>query len=483
MLYSALRAASRVALDWYYGGIDVQGRDRVPRRGPLLVVANHPNALVDALLVITSLERRVRLTAKATLFEHRLLAPLLNSVGVVPLRRASDERAARRAGAVSPARNTEAFRRVSDALLAGGVVLVFPEGISHDDPTLAPLKTGAARMALEAHVAGAVTLQLLPVGLVFEEKERPRSRVLVRIGVPVDVDAWCASHGESATSAAALTRKIDAALRDVTLNFATAERAARAVSLARALSAIATPPAGLDRPRPLVAEAEIARRIEAATHALDAASPDLTARAEQLVQRLDALTAQLDERGMQLTDVRVSSSLRHGAWFVVREGVLAAGALPLALLGRITHWLPLHLARRLAMRPLASDPSRDQPAMRTIVLGVAFVAAWYLLQGGLVAHVAGWAAAFLWLVAVFGAACVDFALRDRLDRARRRARTYIALRRDHGFGQRALRELDALLAEALSLEGLLLATARAEGEKGPPDPSAMRPGALPSAGP
>ena len=191
MLYRILRAAARVALRWYYGDIIVQGGERIPPRGPLVIASNHPNALVDALLVSTTLRRPVRLTAKATLFEHPLLAPVLRAVGVVPLRRAKDELAARRSGAVSGApsigRNAESFQQVTAALVQGGAVLVFPEGISHDEPALAPLKTGAARMALAASEAGADGLRLLPLGLIFERKEAPRSRVLVRVGEPIDV--------------------------------------------------------------------------------------------------------------------------------------------------------------------------------------------------------------------------------------------------------------------------------------------------------
>src|SRR3954468_1683534 len=177
MLYRPLRAAPNVALRWYYGDIVIQGAERIPARGPLVIASNHPNALVDALLVSTTLRRRVRLTAKATLFEHPLLAPLLRAVGVVPLRRAKDELAARRTGTPSVARNAESFQQVTEALVQGGAVLVFPEGISHDEPALAPLKTGAARMALAASEAGAIGLHLLPLGLIFERKEEPRSRV------------------------------------------------------------------------------------------------------------------------------------------------------------------------------------------------------------------------------------------------------------------------------------------------------------------
>jgi hypothetical protein len=121
------------------------------------------------------------------------------------------------------------------------------------------------------------------------------------------------------------------------------------------------------------------------------------------------------------------------------------------------HWLPLRLARTLAMRPLVSDPSRDQPAMRTIVLGLAFVLGWYLLLALLIAHWRGSVAAGLALVVVFVAARVDFIVRDRMDRAWRRARTYLALRANPGLRDAALAEIDALIIDGLALEASLLA--------------------------
>jgi 1-acyl-sn-glycerol-3-phosphate acyltransferase len=463
VLYGSLRTAARVALDWYYAGVIVQGAERVPERGPLIVVANHPNALVDALIVSTTIRRRVQLTAKATLFEHPLLAPLLRTLGIIPLRRARDERAAARSSdAPSVTRNTDAFGFITKALRDGGAVLVFPEGISHDDPALAPLKTGAARMALQARAEGVRELRLLPLGLVYEEKERPRSRVLVRVGEPIDVDIWCADNasGNASGNAARLTADIDAHLRRVTLNFANSDRAQRAVALARALAAIAGAPSSLDHPRPLAIEAEIAQRIEAATEALPSASIALATQADDFVQRVARLERELTERGAHLADAQISPRVRHGARFVVREGLLATLALPIALLGRVTHWLPLRLARRLALRSLAEDPSRDQPAMRTIVFGLGLVLAWYVFQAWAVARLAGPLAATLWLAAIFGAARIDFAFSDRLARAGRRARTYMALKRDAGFRDRMLHEIDALLTDAVALERALLTQPR-----------------------
>jgi glycerol-3-phosphate O-acyltransferase / dihydroxyacetone phosphate acyltransferase len=454
MLYRGLRAVARIALRWYYAEIAVQGGERIPTTGPVIVASNHPNALVDALVVATVMSRRVRLTAKATLFEHPLLAPLLRAVGVVPLRRAKDELAARREGVVSTNRNAESFRQVTEALLDGSVVLVFPEGISHDEPALAPLKTGAARMALAAADAGTRGVRVLPLGLIFERKEQWRSRVLVRVGEPIDVDAWRARARSD--DASRLTAEIDQALRHVTLNFASEARAARAVALARSLAEITEAPPALGQDRSLAMEAELARRVEVATEALESAPPMVARQVDEFVARVEALERRLHERGASLSDVLISPRLRHGVRFVLREGLVVAVALPIALLGRLTHWLPLRAARSLALRPLTDDPSRDQPAMRTIVIGLGFVALWYVILAVLVTYWFGALAAGAWLTVLFVSASVDFVLRDRFRRAWRRARTYMALRSDPALRARSLADIEVLVRDALALETALL---------------------------
>ena len=64
MLYRALRSVARIALRWFYRDIEVVGAERVPAAGPVLLVGNHQNALVDALVIGTALPRLVRLTLR-----------------------------------------------------------------------------------------------------------------------------------------------------------------------------------------------------------------------------------------------------------------------------------------------------------------------------------------------------------------------------------------------------------------------------------
>lgn len=454
MLYQLLRRTAAIALRWYYADVAVQGRERVPRNGPLLILANHPNALIDPLLVGTAVDRRVLLTAKATLFEQPALGLLLRSVGVVPLRRAKDELRDGVASPATPERNAYAFQLVTAALRAQQVVLIFPEGISHDDSTLAPMKSGAARMALQARSEGVTDIRLLPMGLVFEEKEQPDSRVLVRVGEALDLDRWLAER--ETIDAHALTELLEARLRAVTLNFATAERAGRAVRLARVLVALDGTPAPVHEPQSLEAEAAIALRIDAATSGLTDAPPHLTTAADALVAKLDALEDELRQRGVSLADVRVSTRLPDAVSFVARELPLALVAGLALLLGWVTHWLPLRAARRLALRSLAGNASRDQPAMRTILFGLTAVVLWYVLQFALLARIAGPLVASLWLAVIFSAAHANRVGGGRLERALQRARSFLAFRADPTLQPRLVAAVDALLAEALALELALI---------------------------
>ena len=448
MLYRALRGVARIALRWYYADVVTEGREQLPRGGPLLLVANHPNALVDAMLVGVAVPRRILLTAKATLFEQPLLAAALRAVGVVPLRRAKDEPGATDGTTSSAGRNADAFQMVTRALADGGAVLVFPEGISHDAPAIAPLRTGAARMAMMAHDAG-VALGVVAVGLIYEEKERPRSRVLVRIGEPLDIDGWLASHG---ADVAALTAEIDGRLRRVTLNFASTGRARRAVQLARTLDAAASEVPPLTRPRPLGLEANLARRIDAATDALEVAPAPVVARADAFIARSDALERELAAHGITLTELRVSPRVKHGARFVLREAAVLLLALPVALVDRVAHDLPVRLARAIARRSLVSDPSRDQPAMRTILLAAGLLFLWYLLIGLTLDHWLGIGVALTTILVMLLSASTELALRDHMARAWRRARSYLALRAHPELRAKALAEADRLLDEARALE-------------------------------
>ncbi len=199
MTYTLFRWLTGIALHWFYSSIEVVGKERIPSQGPVLLAASHHNALVDALIAVWVSPRPLTLTAKATLMESAFLAWLLSLVGVVPLRRAADEK--KKNEVVDASRNASSFDSLLTVLANSGMILIFPEGKSHSEPELAPLRTGVARIALEAkNVRQIAGLEIVPVGLSFEDKGNPGTTVLVEIGEPLLLDEMNDESVESLTA-------------------------------------------------------------------------------------------------------------------------------------------------------------------------------------------------------------------------------------------------------------------------------------------
>ena len=175
------RRVARLLVRVFFRRIDIEGVSHVPAGRPLVLVANHVNGLVDGLVLMAMLPRYPRFLGKSTLFKIVPLAPFLHLAGVVPVHRAADATDA--SGRRGQDRNDAAFRTSRALLAERGLVALFPEGISHDEARLQPLRTGAARIALGAAFDdGVPDLASVAVGLIYDDKARFRSQALVRIG-------------------------------------------------------------------------------------------------------------------------------------------------------------------------------------------------------------------------------------------------------------------------------------------------------------
>lgn len=424
---------ARVVLHSYYGEVRVQGRHHLSGDAPVVVVSTHPNALVDAMLVATTLQSKVFITARATLFDSRPLSAFLRRVGVIPLRRQQDVPSGSSAPGLA-SRNDGARAQVLEVLQRRNAVLIFPEGVSDDRLHLAPLRSGAARIALQAHDVGLRHLRLLPFGLIYEEKERLHSRVLVRIGAPIDVDAWVGDNPSK--SPAALTRDLALLLDRASLGFASGERAAGAIAFASAMRtarSVAVLAGDIASPRE---EIDTGR----ATHALHYASADLRARAERFVHATDALSAQL----------RAGPALSTPT-SVIHDLSLAVLVFPLASLGRAFSTTLFRIAHLLALQTLRDDKSRDQPAMRTMLIALVVLPAACGVLAALLVPWLGAARALLSIVVLLAAFLLQAWNYDGLVNAVRRLPRYL-LRGDRENRRAALvSSARALRNEAHSL--------------------------------
>jgi glycerol-3-phosphate O-acyltransferase / dihydroxyacetone phosphate acyltransferase len=185
----ALTGLARLALRGFYRRVEITGREHLVEDRPVLLVANHFNALLDPVLVMFAMRELPRFVAKAALWQPRWARPLLWLAGMVPIHRPQD------GGDTSG--NQGVFRSCAEQLARGTTVALFPEGGVSPIPALQPLRTGAARIALSARRAGVDGLLILPIGLTYEDKVALRSRALVRIGPPIDVDSHLDASGHA----------------------------------------------------------------------------------------------------------------------------------------------------------------------------------------------------------------------------------------------------------------------------------------------
>lgn len=447
MLYAVLRFIARVALRWYYRSIEVLGREGIPVSGPVILAANHNNALVDALIVASSIDRQVRLTAKATLLSHPVTRLVVLAVGIVPLKRRADE--VEGDASAAAARNAEAFRDVVSTLGSGGMILIFPEGISHSAPQLAPLRTGCARMAIQARQSGVTGVRIIPVGLTFEGKGSPRSRVVMQVGEALDVDTLVPDAGD-ADAVSLLTGRLDEGLRSVTLNFPSEADALRVLDLSHTLGRLFDRLRELrEKDTPLAGSVRVARRLEEIRRALPSADAELTTRVEQFLNRLQEFTRRVSALELPLNDVWMPTTLSSGFWFSVREALLGLIVAPIALWGRLNHWLPLRgalwVGRRTSVNP-------DEPAMRTIVTGVVFVLVAYIAVATIIGINFGLVWGLTYLLSLPFTASIDFWFADRFARAVRRARGYRHFRSTPGLQVELIGEAAWLRAEASALD-------------------------------
>jgi 1-acyl-sn-glycerol-3-phosphate acyltransferase len=355
----------------FFQSVEVSGRV-TSEPGPVIYAASHLNGFVDPVLLVSTLGRLPRFLAKAALWKVVVARPFLALARLIPVRRPQDH--------AGPAGNEHAFGAAVAALRAAEAVALFPEGTTHDESRLMPLRTGVARIAIQARASGVPGVRVVPVGIAYEDKTVLRGRALVELGTPLDVDGELATirrrTADEREVVRELTARIEAELREVSPDLPTLDESV-------ALNAAAGVALRDDASRPL--ERTSLAPVAVLTRTL--ADAPLRARVVDAIGRYLMVLYSL-----RLRDEYVSPVVRARTllWRIVLIAALVVVLAPIALAGALANLVPAVLVMVAGTIPEAPV---SKGTVRCLVALPAFPLTWLTLAvfdvgGGLIADVA-----------------------------------------------------------------------------------------------
>lgn len=348
MFYHLVKALMTLSLRLYFGRIRVQGMELIDREGPVIILANHTNSFMDAMITGICLKRRIHFFVRGDVFGHRLAGRLFRQLGMMPVYRLKE-------GKENLGLNDTSNQEALAVLERGGAVLIFAEGQSALEKTLKPLKKGPFRLAVMTVEKTQVPLRLVPLGINYLDPMATGTDVWLRAAGTMDArEQLLKNEGNAAKTATDLMRQASGWMEPVVVH---AENAGDAVLLQGLLE--------------LAEEEEVpAGKLSFTT--IKTWEQKLKAAPEDQVGELKE---KLGEYRELLKAVGLKNWRSEGRLLWLDVLLVVAGAIP-ALAGWLFHIVPVAIARRLTDKKL-KDP--DFYASVFCVGAVLLSLCWYLL--------------------------------------------------------------------------------------------------------
>ncbi len=214
MLYYIIKLMAITAIKTFFNKISAEHDDTIPRGEPVIFTSNHPNTMMDPIIIEYTCKRKLYFFAKSTLFDNPIAGWFLKQMQLVPVFRRQDD-------ATLMHRNEETFTKGYEILKQRKAFLIFPEGISTGERILSEVKTGAARIGFGAEAGQNWNLgvKIVPVGLNYSKAFKFRSDVLARFGKPIILSEFRSLYEKDNMEAVyQVTAQIETALSKLTIN-------------------------------------------------------------------------------------------------------------------------------------------------------------------------------------------------------------------------------------------------------------------------
>jgi glycerol-3-phosphate O-acyltransferase / dihydroxyacetone phosphate acyltransferase len=367
--YQSVRAFGRFWINRFFRRIHVIGKENVIP-GPVIFAINHPNNLIDSLVVAYAIERKIHYLATAQLFRNKIMSLFLHKMGVIPVYRKQDDTS-------YGDKNVSMFQASYDVLKAGGAIGIYPEGTTHAEPRIRKIKTGAARIALETESLYHPGVNLVPVGLNFSIRKSFRSEVIVSIGPPIAASTYLQKYESDPTKTVEeLTEDLQKAIEAqvIVIDEPELDRLVKQIEeiykgeLIRDLIEIR----GIKKDE--IDSFQLSKRLIAGIHYFNEKNPDLIRRIQE---EIEAYTGKL--RKIKVDDGLIESLVNNPTSykrFLLRI-ILMLICLPPALWGAVNHFLPYQISRMIS-RKIAKKET-DYATVR-ILSGIVLYTLFYAAQ-------------------------------------------------------------------------------------------------------
>ena len=439
MIRRIITAILRLALRIYFRRIEITGREHIPPEAPCIFVLNHPNALVDPAFLLCLTPRQIAFIGKAPLFRMPVIGYFVRAMDTLPAYRRQDE-------GEDVSRNLETFAAARELLQRGVDIGICPEGVSHNEPRLKPLKTGAARMAIAAASSGkSIDINIIPVGLYYTSKTTFRSSALLHFGEAMEVTPVQLEADGTPPRAAVreLSARIEDGMREVMLHAEQEEALGLIGRAERIFSAeeVDEP----DEEQRLARSLKLRQRFLAGYAFYRHHAP---ARIDAIETRIIRFEQELDHARMDPSDLSLPPTAIHSIVRLLGQIATCFLLAPVALSGAVVHYPAYRLAGFLSRRL-----GREQDVLSTfkIVSAMLLFPLTWIAAALLAWAFAGWIAALVVLLVV--PACGYLAVRffeeiDQFFGSLLALRLFVMRRR---FFVRLLAERAAIRREILEL--------------------------------
>ena len=385
-IYTVVTGLCRLVVRIFFTHVEVVGVENVPTNGPTLFVLNHPNGLFDPLFVLLFSGRKTSLLAKEPLFRMPVVGFFVRGLDSLPVYRKQDNN--------DPQKNKAIILDSIHLLHRGNAIALFPEGTSHSDFEIKPLRTGAARIALSSSSKtaspDASPVKIVPAGLYYSNKETFRTKASIVFGKPivtpsVELDEHFYPPRETITE---LTATLHTALSELTLTAPNQEVFLAARRVERTLWAhSADQNYRQQRPEPLRDLAQVSSKQQRLVDGYLRLQTEAPERLSEIISMAEEHAKTLASARLPVAQTTEFSGTRAAIVFGL-SALCFLAATPLLLVGFVTSYPTYRIIDFVAKR--ATKTEADVTATAKAVLGICLFPVTWLLLSALVGFRWGW---------------------------------------------------------------------------------------------